>query len=153
MQKLRTDIQTKQTEFLNFILFYFDNYYVFYCEIFITNMKLFNIFQGEFYAIETFGTTGRGWVVEEGECSHYMKVRAYAHSFFLLQFQIFVPFYFHLIFFLFFISLHLLCTVLLTIVKSSPSFLNLLFYLFYTRIFTRRMFLSAYPKQRSFFPT
>ena len=31
--------------------------------------------EGEFYAIETFGTTGRGWVVEEGECSHYMKVR------------------------------------------------------------------------------
>ncbi len=29
--------------------------------------------EGEFYAIETFGTTGRGWVVEEGECSHYMK--------------------------------------------------------------------------------
>ena len=29
--------------------------------------------EGEFYAIETFGSTGRGWVVEEGECSHYMK--------------------------------------------------------------------------------
>mmetsp|Transcript_20047 Transcript_20047/g.33550 ORF Transcript_20047/g.33550 Transcript_20047/m.33550 type:complete len:486 (+) Transcript_20047:40-1497(+) len=29
--------------------------------------------EGEFYAIETFGTTGRGWVLEEGECSHYMK--------------------------------------------------------------------------------
>jgi len=30
--------------------------------------------EGEFYAIETFGTTGRGWVVEDLECSHYMKV-------------------------------------------------------------------------------
>eukprot|EP00605_Chrysophyceae_sp_TOSAG23-4_P001535 GSChrysophyteH1.ASY1.ANO1.1683.1 assembled CDS len=28
---------------------------------------------GEFYAIETFGSTGRGYVVEDGECSHYMK--------------------------------------------------------------------------------
>ena len=30
--------------------------------------------EGEFYAIETFGSTGRGWVVEEGDCSHFMKV-------------------------------------------------------------------------------
>jgi methionyl aminopeptidase len=29
--------------------------------------------EGEFYAIETFGSTGRGWVVEDLECSHYMK--------------------------------------------------------------------------------
>ena len=29
--------------------------------------------EGEFYAIETFGSTGRGYVVEDGECSHYMK--------------------------------------------------------------------------------
>ena len=29
--------------------------------------------EGEFYAIETFGTTGRGIVVEDMECSHYMK--------------------------------------------------------------------------------
>lgn len=29
--------------------------------------------EGEIYAIETFGTTGRGWVVEDLECSHYMK--------------------------------------------------------------------------------
>lgn len=29
--------------------------------------------ENEFYAIETFGTTGRGRVVEGGECSHYMK--------------------------------------------------------------------------------
>lgn len=29
--------------------------------------------EGEVYAIETFGTTGRGYVVEDMECSHYMK--------------------------------------------------------------------------------
>ena len=29
--------------------------------------------EGEVFAIETFGSTGRGFVVEEGECSHYMK--------------------------------------------------------------------------------
>eukprot|EP00752_Nemacystus_decipiens_P001291 g1284.t1 len=29
--------------------------------------------EGEFFAIETFGTTGRGHVVEDMECSHYMK--------------------------------------------------------------------------------
>lgn len=28
----------------------------------------------EFYAIETFGSTGRGYVVQDMECSHYMKV-------------------------------------------------------------------------------
>ena len=30
--------------------------------------------ENEFYAIETFGSTGRGHVHDEGECSHYMKV-------------------------------------------------------------------------------
>ncbi|EGD79468.1 methionine aminopeptidase [Salpingoeca rosetta] len=30
--------------------------------------------EGEVYAIETFGSTGRGRVIETGECSHYMKV-------------------------------------------------------------------------------
>lgn len=30
--------------------------------------------EGEIFAIETFGSTGRGLVVEDGECSHYMKV-------------------------------------------------------------------------------
>ena len=30
--------------------------------------------ENEFYAIETFGSTGRGYVLEEGDCSHYMKV-------------------------------------------------------------------------------
>lgn len=29
--------------------------------------------ENEFYAIETFGSTGRGYVVEDLECSHYMK--------------------------------------------------------------------------------
>ena len=30
--------------------------------------------EGEFYAIETFGSTGRGYISEGMECSHYMKV-------------------------------------------------------------------------------
>lgn len=29
--------------------------------------------EGELYAIETFGSTGKGYVKEEGDCSHYMK--------------------------------------------------------------------------------
>jgi len=29
--------------------------------------------EGELYAIETFGSTGKGWVNEDGDCSHYMK--------------------------------------------------------------------------------
>lgn len=29
--------------------------------------------EGEVYAIETFGSTGKGYVIEDGECSHYMK--------------------------------------------------------------------------------
>jgi methionyl aminopeptidase len=29
--------------------------------------------EGEFFACETFGSTGRGVVLEDGECSHYMK--------------------------------------------------------------------------------
>ncbi|RKP10905.1 peptidase M24, structural domain-containing protein [Thamnocephalis sphaerospora] len=29
--------------------------------------------EGEYYAIETFGSTGKGYVNEDGECSHYMK--------------------------------------------------------------------------------
>ena len=28
---------------------------------------------GEQYAIETFGSTGKGFVIEDGECSHFMK--------------------------------------------------------------------------------
>ncbi|CAL9735696.1 methionine aminopeptidase 2 [Monosporozyma servazzii] len=30
--------------------------------------------EGEHFAIETFGSTGRGYVVTEGECSHYARV-------------------------------------------------------------------------------
>lgn len=29
--------------------------------------------EGELYAIETFGSTGKGYVREDLECSHYMK--------------------------------------------------------------------------------
>jgi methionyl aminopeptidase len=29
--------------------------------------------EGEYYAIETFGSTGKGYVNEDGECSHYAK--------------------------------------------------------------------------------
>ena len=29
--------------------------------------------EGEYYAIETFGSTGKGYVNEDGDCSHYMK--------------------------------------------------------------------------------
>lgn len=29
--------------------------------------------EGEYYAIETFGSTGKGWVNEDGDCSHFMK--------------------------------------------------------------------------------
>ena len=29
--------------------------------------------EGELYAIETFGSTGKGLVMEDLECSHYMK--------------------------------------------------------------------------------
>lgn len=33
--------------------------------------------EGEIYAIETFGTTGKGYVNEDMECSHYMKEYGY----------------------------------------------------------------------------
>lgn len=29
--------------------------------------------EGEYFAIETFGSTGRGHIIEQGECSHYAK--------------------------------------------------------------------------------
>lgn len=35
--------------------------------------------EGEFYAIETFGSTGKGYVNEDLECSHYMKNAQVAH--------------------------------------------------------------------------
>jgi methionine aminopeptidase len=34
--------------------------------------------EGEFFAIETFGSTGNGQVYEDMECSHYMKNFRYA---------------------------------------------------------------------------
>lgn len=36
-------------------------------------------FAGEFYAIETFGSTGRGYVNEDMECSHYMQNYDFKH--------------------------------------------------------------------------
>jgi methionine aminopeptidase len=30
--------------------------------------------EGEYYAVETFGSTGKGYVIESGECSHYARV-------------------------------------------------------------------------------
>ncbi|KAI8912694.1 methionine aminopeptidase 2 [Gorgonomyces haynaldii] len=35
--------------------------------------------EGEFFAIETFGSTGKGYVYEDGECSHYAKVAGVGH--------------------------------------------------------------------------
>ncbi|KAF8560126.1 peptidase M24A methionine aminopeptidase [Imleria badia] len=31
--------------------------------------------EGEYFAIETFGSTGRGRVVDDGDCSHYAKIK------------------------------------------------------------------------------
>jgi len=36
--------------------------------------------EGEFYAIETFGSTGRGQVYEDLPVSHYMKVFEAGHT-------------------------------------------------------------------------
>ncbi|GMF30565.1 unnamed protein product [Phytophthora lilii] len=36
--------------------------------------------EGEVFAIETFGTTGRGYVIKDGECSHYAKVPEAPHE-------------------------------------------------------------------------
>jgi methionyl aminopeptidase len=34
--------------------------------------------EGEFYAIETFGSiNGRGYIQEDLECSHYMRVKKF----------------------------------------------------------------------------
>ncbi|THH13492.1 hypothetical protein EW146_g6728 [Bondarzewia mesenterica] len=35
--------------------------------------------EGEYFAIETFGSTGRGRVVESGDCSHYAKIQNAPH--------------------------------------------------------------------------
>ena len=39
----------------------------------VKNNDTARMVEGEMYAIETFGSTGEGYVVERGECSHYMK--------------------------------------------------------------------------------
>mmetsp|Transcript_34862 Transcript_34862/g.36262 ORF Transcript_34862/g.36262 Transcript_34862/m.36262 type:complete len:540 (-) Transcript_34862:37-1656(-) len=36
--------------------------------------------EGELFAIETFGSTGKGWVLEDSDCSHYMKNFNYPSS-------------------------------------------------------------------------
>ncbi|EDV34502.1 uncharacterized protein Dana_GF21352 [Drosophila ananassae] len=41
--------------------------------------------EGEFYAIETFGSTGRGMVQKNGECSHYMRLWSPPHTQLRLQ--------------------------------------------------------------------
>ena len=40
----------------------------------VKNQDTTRMEENEFYAIETFGSTGRGVVLEDMECSHYMKV-------------------------------------------------------------------------------
>ncbi|KAJ3789274.1 methionine aminopeptidase 2-like protein [Lentinula aff. detonsa] len=40
----------------------------------IKNDDLTKMEEGEYFAIETFGSTGRGRVVDSGECSHYAKI-------------------------------------------------------------------------------
>ncbi|CCA74506.1 probable methionyl aminopeptidase (C-terminal fragment) [Serendipita indica DSM 11827] len=35
--------------------------------------------EGEYFAIETFGSTGRGYVIDQGECSHYAKIADAPH--------------------------------------------------------------------------
>ncbi|BFZ61827.1 Methionine aminopeptidase 2 [Saitoella coloradoensis] len=39
----------------------------------VANGDMTKMEEGESFAIETFGSTGRGFVREEGECSHYMR--------------------------------------------------------------------------------
>ncbi|KAI8804065.1 methionine aminopeptidase 2B-like protein [Cladochytrium replicatum] len=39
----------------------------------VKNNDITKMEEGEFYAIETFGSTGKGYVIEDGECSHYSK--------------------------------------------------------------------------------
>jgi methionyl aminopeptidase len=35
--------------------------------------------EGEVFAIETFGSTGDGWIHEEGDCSHFSKIPDAGH--------------------------------------------------------------------------
>ncbi|KAI9226910.1 MAG: peptidase M24, structural domain-containing protein [Piptocephalis tieghemiana] len=39
----------------------------------VKNGDMTKMEEGEYYAIETFGSTGKGYVHEGGECSHYMR--------------------------------------------------------------------------------
>lgn len=39
----------------------------------VSNNDQIKMLEGEVYAIETFGTTGRGYIEEKGDCSHFMK--------------------------------------------------------------------------------
>lgn len=41
--------------------------------------------EGDYFAIETFGSTGRGEVHDEGETSHYARVLDYSHRSLRLQ--------------------------------------------------------------------
>jgi len=46
----------------------------------VKNQDTTKMEENEFYAIETFGSTGRGLVLEDGECSHYMKIFDAVHK-------------------------------------------------------------------------
>ncbi len=41
--------------------------------LFVKNDDPTKMEEGEYFAIETFGTTGRGKLIEQGECSHYAR--------------------------------------------------------------------------------
>ena len=43
------------------------------CELFFSLWAFCVLKEGEVYAIETFGSTGKGVVHDDMECSHYMK--------------------------------------------------------------------------------
>lgn len=40
----------------------------------VKNTETTKMEEGELYAIETFASTGKGYVIEDQECSHYMKI-------------------------------------------------------------------------------
>ena len=42
-------------------------------ELFFVSLDSYIFKEGEVYAIETFGSTGKGVVHDDMECSHYMK--------------------------------------------------------------------------------
>lgn len=45
----------------------------------VRNEDMTKMEEGEHFAIETFGTTGRGYVISSGECSHYARLQT-SHS-------------------------------------------------------------------------